>query len=239
MTNNNIMDYINIVPHTNLLRVLWKFLKVLSSDKDCLIKIVYVFMCSFRAVSILVLSLKLTSRVWVSVPRPCPSISGSGVWISGADDLRSSHSALPSPVQLLCFSWWLWGPSIIVEYVLLYPSLKFSYSSGSKIQHTCIRITMWAYFLSLTHAYTHSHLFQRYWFCRNELESRNMKYKWSIYKTETDHGHGGQTCVCWRDRTERGTDGVFGVGRCRMSHLEWVGNGVLPHSTGNYTQSFG
>ena len=34
-----------------------------------------------------------------------------------------------------------------------------------------------------------------------------------------------------------GMDGEFGVGRCRLLHLEWISNEVLLHSTGNYVQS--
>ena len=40
----------------------------------------------------------------VSAPSPNPSISGCGDWGSGTDDLCGSHIALPSSVQLLCFS---------------------------------------------------------------------------------------------------------------------------------------
>ena len=32
---------------------------------------------------------------------------------------------------------------------------------------------------------------------------------------------------------ERGTDGYFGFGRCRLLHLEQMGDGVLLYSTGN------
>ena len=38
-----------------------------------------------------------------------------------------------------------------------------------------------------------------------------------IYKTETDHGHGEQTCVCW---------GKFEVGGCKLLHLERISHGV-------------
>ncbi|XP_020951808.1 classical arabinogalactan protein 9-like [Sus scrofa] len=44
-------------------------------------------------------------------PPPAPSASVCGVQAGGADDLCSSHSALPSSVQLLCFSPRLRGPS--------------------------------------------------------------------------------------------------------------------------------
>ena len=64
-------------------------------------------------------------------------------------------------------------------------------------------------------------------------------HKQSIYKTETDHGHGGQTCVCQGRRGGRGTVGDFGVGRCRQLHLEQTDDGVLLYSTGNSIQSLG
>ena len=31
----------------------------------------------------------------------------------------------------------------------------------------------------------------------------------------------------------------FGVGRCKLLHLEWINNNVLLYSTGNYIQSLG
>ena len=34
-------------------------------------------------------------------------------------------------------------------------------------------------------------------------------------------------------------DWEFGVGRCKLLHLEWVNNKVLLYSTGNYIQSLG
>ena len=38
-----------------------------------------------------------------------------------------------------------------------------------------------------------------------------------------------------RERVDR----VFGVGRCKLLHLEWINNEVLPYSTGNSIQSLG
>ena len=35
---------------------------------------------------------------------------------------------------------------------------------------------------------------------------------------------------------ERGMDWEFGVGRCKLLHLEWINNKVLMYSTGNYVQ---
>ena len=34
-------------------------------------------------------------------------------------------------------------------------------------------------------------------------------------------------------------DWEFGIGRCKLLHLEWINNRVLPYSTGNYIQSPG
>ena len=36
-----------------------------------------------------------------------------------------------------------------------------------------------------------------------------------------------------------GMDGEFGIGRCKLLHLEWISKGVLLLSTGNYNQSLG
>ena len=38
---------------------------------------------------------------------------------------------------------------------------------------------------------------------------------------------------------ERRMDWEFGVIRCKVLHLEWISNGVLLYSTGNYIQSLG
>ena len=34
-------------------------------------------------------------------------------------------------------------------------------------------------------------------------------------------------------------DWEFGVGRCKLLHLEWISKEVLLYSTGNYVQSLG
>ena len=60
-----------------------------------------------------------------------------------------------------------------------------------------------------------------------------------VSQTETDHGHGGYTCVCQGEVGERATDGEFGVGRCRLLHLEQMGNEVLLYRTGSYVWSLG
>ena len=41
------------------------------------------------------------------------------------------------------------------------------------------------------------------------------------------------------ERGESGMDEEFGVGRCKLLHLEWVSNEVIMYSTGNYIQSLG
>ena len=46
--------------------------------------------------------------------------------------------------------------------------------------------------------------------------------------------HREQTCGC------HGWEGVeFGVSRCKLFHLEWIGNEVLLYSAGNSIQSPG
>ena len=35
------------------------------------------------------------------------------------------------------------------------------------------------------------------------------------------------------ERGEEGMDREFEVGRCKLLHLEWISNGVLPYITGN------
>ena len=63
----------------------------------------------------------------------------------------------------------------------------------------------------------------------------NLKYgKNDIYKRETDHSHGEETCGCdqgWGGKN--GMDGEFGVGGCKLLHLEWMDNQVLLYSTRN------
>ena len=34
----------------------------------------------------------------------------------------------------------------------------------------------------------------------------------------------------------RGVDGEFGVGRCKLLHLEWINSKVLMYSTGNHIE---
>ena len=65
----------------------------------------------------------------------------------------------------------------------------------------------------------------------------NLKYPDEpIYKTET-HQHKEQTCGCQQGGGEEVV--WMGVGRCKLSHLEWESNEVLLYSTGNYIQALG
>ena len=51
------------------------------------------------------------------------------------------------------------------------------------------------------------------------------------------HSHWEQTCGCQGGGGESGMDWEFGVGRCKLLHLERISNEVLLYSTGNYIQS--
>ena len=69
----------------------------------------------------------------------------------------------------------------------------------------------------------------------------NLKYGSNepTYNTKIDSRI--QRSDLWLPRKEsrRGTDWEFGVGRCKLLHLEWINNKVLLYSTGNYIQSPG
>ena len=45
--------------------------------------------------------------------------------------------------------------------------------------------------------------------------------------------------VALGERGGNGMVGEFGVGNCKLLPLEWMSNGVLLYSTGNYVQSLG
>ena len=45
--------------------------------------------------------------------------------------------------------------------------------------------------------------------------------------------------VAKEDGGGSGMDGEFGVGRCKLLHLEWISNEVLLYSTENYFQALG
>ena len=69
----------------------------------------------------------------------------------------------------------------------------------------------------------------------------NLKYHTHdpIYKTEKDHGHGEQTCVCQGKEGQKRLNGEFGVGRCQLLHFKQLGKRILLYSTGNCVQSLG
>ena len=61
------------------------------------------------------------------------------------------------------------------------------------------------------------------------LQLWNLKYGTDdpIYKTETDHGQGRQTCGLWGgEGREWNGWGIWEFSGCQMLYLEWSGNGV-------------
>ena len=67
----------------------------------------------------------------------------------------------------------------------------------------------------------------------------NLKYGTNdpIYKTETDSDIENRLVVVKGEGM--GQIEEFGVGRGKRLHFEWISNGVLLYSTGNYIQSLG
>ena len=65
------------------------------------------------------------------------------------------------------------------------------------------------------------------------ISSWNLKYGTDdpIYKTETDHGQGEQTCSSQGGGS--GMDGQFVVFGCKLLQVEWMGNEALLYTTGN------
>ena len=62
---------------------------------------------------------------------------------------------------------------------------------------------------------------------------------YSIYKKKQITDMESRLAVA---KGEGGGNGIyreFGVGRYKLLHLEWISNGVLLYSTGNYIQSLG
>ena len=51
------------------------------------------------------------------------------------------------------------------------------------------------------------------------------------------HGQGESTCDCQGGAGENGMDWELGVNRCKLLLLEWISNGILLYSTGNYVWS--
>ena len=86
------------------------------------------------------------------------------------------------------------------------------------------------------------------WSERERQIPYDITYMWNLnygtneptYKTETDLQT--QRSDLWFSRGSgggRGMDWEFGVGRCKLLHLEWINNKVLLYSTGNNIQSPG
>ena len=56
----------------------------------------------------------------------------------------------------------------------------------------------------------------------------NLSTKW-----KQTHSHIEQTCGCQGGRRKAWDGQEFGVGRCKLLHIEWLSNEVLLYSTGN------
>ena len=56
---------------------------------------------------------------------------------------------------------------------------------------------------------------------------------------ETDSQTENRFVVARGNGGDSGLDWEFGVSRCKLLHLEWMGNEVLLYSTENYIQSLG
>ena len=56
-------------------------------------------------------------------------------------------------------------------------------------------------------------------------------------KQKQTHRHREQTCGCQGGRGGgSGMNWEFGVGSCKLLHVEWINHKVLLYSTGNYIQ---
>ena len=73
-------------------------------------------------------------------------------------------------------------------------------------------------------------------YCHFYVESK-IWHKWiCLQKQKETHRLRAETCGCWCRGSGRGMDWEFGIGRCKLLHLEWINNKVLIHSTGNYME---
>ena len=69
----------------------------------------------------------------------------------------------------------------------------------------------------------------------------DVAYIWNLiygtsepfHRKET-HGLEEQTCSCQGVEGESEMEWEFGVGRCKLLHLEWISNEILLHSTAKY-----
>ena len=60
------------------------------------------------------------------------------------------------------------------------------------------------------------------------LQNRNRSWTWTA-----------DLCMAVGKGGEKGMGGEFGIDRCKVLHLEQMGNGVLPYGTENCVQSLG
>ena len=65
---------------------------------------------------------------------------------------------------------------------------------------------------------------------------RYIRHKVSL-STNQKQSHRHREQMCGWQGGGSGMDREFGVGRCRLLHLEWMGDEVLLYSTGDYIQS--
>ena len=66
----------------------------------------------------------------------------------------------------------------------------------------------------------------------------NVWHKWT-YLQNKKQAYREQPCSCQRGegtQVRRGVHREFGVGRCKLLHLEWINNKVLMYGTGSYVQ---
>ena len=80
--------------------------------------------------------------------------------------------------------------------------------------------------------------------CKSKRKTNTIWYhlyvewiKYGTNKKKQTQRHGKQTCGCQWGGGGSGMNWELGVSRCKLLHLEWIGNEVLLYSTGNYIQS--
>ena len=64
-------------------------------------------------------------------------------------------------------------------------------------------------------------------------------HKWTYLQNRNRLINLENRCVVARGGGGSGMDGEFQVSRCKLLHLEWISNEVLPYSMVNYIQSLG
>ena len=78
---------------------------------------------------------------------------------------------------------------------------------------------------------------------RERQMPHDITYIWNLiysinkpFHRKEIHGLGEQTCGCQGEGSAM--DWEFGVGRCKLLHLEWTSNEVLLYSSENYPISW-